>query len=367
MLVNNNSSYDRDAVQIVLRNGKHLLAVINEILDLSKIESNNLKIELIETNLFQLIKEVENVMQLQAMEKGLEFSVLYEYPIPIFIQTDPTRLKQVLLNLCSNAIKFTEKGFVKIEIRFSAMDKNIDITVRDSGIGISSGQLERLFKPFTQADSATTRKFGGIGLGLYISREIVNKMGGDIYAESKLDSGTKLKFNINRGELKLLCLAQSIEDVSDYKQKNIELNVMPSLKGKILLAEDSEDNQALFSLFITAAGADVDIAVDGVEAVEFAKQGQYDLILMDMQMPRMDGLQATQEIIANGITLPIVALTANAMPEDRRAVRRRVVLVSYQNLLIEMNFIKCLVSICNAIKIRATLTKFILIMTWMRY
>jgi len=318
MLTHKNFKRDEESIETILRNGKHLLAVINEILDLSKIESANLEVELIRTNLFKLIKDVTHLMQLQAMEKGLEFSVNYNYPIPIFIKTDPTRLKQVLLNLCSNAIKFTEKGFVKIDVSYSTIDNNIDIIVNDSGVGISASQLERLFKPFAQADSTTTRKFGGTGLGLYISRELVKKMGGDVYVESMQGVGTKLKFNIKTGDIIQSEIATSRSDVNKFKEKDLQLGLVPELVGKILLAEDSEDNQGLFKLFITITGATVDIASDGIEAVELAERGHYDLILMDIQMPRMDGLEATKKIIQQSNTTPIVALTANAMKEDKK-------------------------------------------------
>lgn len=251
------------------------------------------------------------------MEKGLEFTVDYSYPIPAFIQTDPTRLKQVLLNLCSNAIKFTEKGFVRINVSYSVMEQSIDVIVSDSGIGIKASQLEHLFQPFEQADSTTTRKFGGTGLGLYISRELVRKMGGDIYVESLSGVGTKITFNVKSGSVNQDELVSNETEISIFKEKQLFLSNVPKLKGKILLAEDSEDNQALFKLFITATGANVEIASDGIEAVELAQQGRYDLILMDMQMPRMDGLQATRHIISQGNNTPIVAITANAMKEDR--------------------------------------------------
>lgn len=317
MLFHKYDRRDKSGVETILKNGKHLLSVINEILDLSKIESEKLEIEIIRTNMFQLIDDVAQLMQLQAMEKGLEFSVEFQYPLPVYIQTDPTRLKQVLLNLCSNAIKFTEKGFVSINVGYSVIDESIDFVVSDSGIGISVSELESLFQPFSQADSTTTRKYGGTGLGLYISRELVRKMGGDIYVESCPTVGTKLTFNINSGAIDSSEIASSEEKVNQFKEKTLYLNNIPDLNGKILLAEDSEDNQALFHLFISTTGANVDIASDGIEAVKMAEEGEYDLILMDMQMPHMDGLQATKVIIAQGNVTPIVALTANAMKEDR--------------------------------------------------
>ncbi len=317
VLAGQSCEQNEQALKTILRNGKHLLAVINEILDLSKIESDKLEVEIIRTNLFNLIEDVIQLMQLQAMEKGLGFSVEYNFPIPVYIQTDPTRLKQVLLNLCSNAIKFTDKGFVKVSVAYSAFEKNIDITISDTGVGISATQLERLFKPFAQADSTTTRKYGGTGLGLYISRQLVKQLGGDIYVESLKNVGTKLLFNISTGEVQSDDIAMNEDDAMRYKEKDLTLGVVPELQGNILVAEDSEDNQNLFELFISATGASVDIAVDGIEAVEKVQRGHYDLILMDMQMPRMDGVQATKKIIKLGYTIPVVALTANVMKEDR--------------------------------------------------
>lgn len=312
-------SYDQDKneIETILRNGKHLLSVINEILDLSKIESQKLEIEIIKTNLFQVVDEVSQVMKLQASAKGLAYSVNYNYPTPAFIQTDPTRLKQVLLNICSNAIKFTDKGFVKIDVSYDVIDKSINIVVTDSGIGITTEQLKQLFQPFSQADSTTTRKYGGTGLGLYISRELVRRMGGDIYIESLPTIGTKLSFNISSGEINSDDMVSNDSDLNRDEDKEIQLGEIPVLSGNILLAEDSDDNQALFTLYIKAAGANVDIAADGVEAIKMAQQSTYDLILMDIQMPHMDGLQATKHIISQGNTTPIVAITANAMREDR--------------------------------------------------
>jgi len=308
---------DKGSLETILRNGKHLLSVINEILDLSKIESEKLEVEIIKTNLFNLINDISKLMHLQAMGKGLEFSIEYDFPMPIYIQTDPTRLKQVLLNLCSNAIKFTENGFVTIKLTYTPEEKNIDITINDSGVGISAAQLEKLFQLFSQADSTTTRKYGGTGLGLYISRQLVRQLGGDIYVESLRNVGTKLLFNISSGDIPSDEMALSNLDVRQYEEKDLTVDIIPELRGNILLAEDSEDNQNLLKLFISITGANVDIASDGLEAVEKVQLHKYDVILMDMQMPKMDGIQATKKIIKLGYTMPIIALTANVMKKDR--------------------------------------------------
>lgn len=317
MLSGGTYKWDKHGAEIILRNGNHLLSVINEILDLSKIESKKLEIEIIKTNLFQLIEDVAQLMKLQAMEKGLEFYVEYEYPMPVNINTDPTRLKQVFLNLCSNAIKFTAKGFVRINVKYSSIDESIDVIISDSGIGISPKQLSNLFQPFSQADATTTRNYGGTGLGLYISRELVRKMGGDIYIESLPAIGTKITFNVDVGSVESSDMITKDSEQIKFKKKKEQLNDIPKLSGSILLAEDSIDNQALFKLFIAATGASVDVASDGLEVVELSQKKNYDLILMDVQMPKMDGLQATREIISLGNNPPIVSLTANAMKQDR--------------------------------------------------
>lgn len=309
------------AVETILRNGNHLLNVINEILDLSKIESQKLDVEIVPTLLHHIVHDVESIMAIQMQEKGLIFSVDYLYPVPKTLYTDPTRLKQILLNLSSNAIKFTQRGSVRLEIGCQLEQKLLTVSVIDTGIGIPLSKLRKLFTPFTQADSTTTRRFGGTGLGLYISKQLVKMLGGDITIKSIEGLGTRVDFTVAIGDIEVVDLVHDISPLATHKEFT-DTDVQGRLCGKILLAEDSIDNQKLISMTIRSTGAEVDIADNGEMAVHKALHGDYDLVLMDMQMPVMDGVEATRRLRHAGYDAPIVALTANAMREDRERCKQ---------------------------------------------
>ncbi len=302
-------------IKIVIRSSKDLLRIINDILDFSKIEADRLEIDRLPTNPFDLIEDVYSLVALMAEEKGLLFRVDFMYPMPETINTDTLRLKQILINLCNNAIKFTKEGYVLIEIRCIVESQKIIFAVIDTGIGINEDQLEKLFQPFSQADSSTTREYGGTGLGLHLSRILAGKLGGSLAVESEEGAGSRLTVEIDTGNLDgVKMLEEGTDfDTSGERSKN---SMSTHVEGHVLLVEDNEDNQRLISMFIQKTGAKVDIASDGVQAIEMTSRKNYDLILMDLQMPNMNGLDATREIRERGFTGPIIALTANAMKTD---------------------------------------------------
>jgi len=307
-------------VQIIRRNAAHLLELIDEILDLSKVEAGQITIERIECDLPALLSEVISLMRPRAAEKGLAFEVAFEGPIPRLIHTDPTRLRQILINLLGNAVKFTESGHIDVRItEETAGGPNIvlRVTVLDSGIGMTAAQLERLFQPFTQGDESITRKFGGTGLGLTISRQLARLLGGDVTATSQWGIGSAFTLKTDGGP------SAGVERLQDLTEATLPHVTPPStssqvhLRGRILLVEDGADNQRLLRMQLGDAGASVVSAVNGRIAVELATTEPFGLILMDMQMPVMDGYAATAELRRRGQTVPIVAMTAYAMADDR--------------------------------------------------
>ena len=310
-------------VKTIRRNSEHLLAIINDILDISKIEAARMSIEQIPCDLPQIIADVIALTQPRATQKSLEFKVELDGPIPRKVQTDPLRVKQVLVNLLGNAIKFTEKGQIRITLaqEISYFNQTIRVDVTDTGIGMTPSQLDRLFQPFTQADNSTTRRFGGTGLGLTISRRLATLLGGDIKVSSEYGGGSTFSFTFNGGPREGVELLHDLNDAELFIAPKATGNDHIRLAGHILLAEDGEDNQDLISTYLREAGAEVTIAGNGRVAAELAtapeNAGKFDLILMDMQMPELDGYGATARIREAGVKTPIVALTANAMAEDR--------------------------------------------------
>jgi PAS domain S-box-containing protein len=302
-----------DASNTIIKAGKHLLQIINDILDLSKVEAGKLDIDHSPVDIFTLLREVSALTRMQAHEKGIDFHLDYSFPLPQIINTDPVRLKQVLLNLATNAVKFTKDGHVKIHVRFDYDTGLIYFSVIDTGIGLTTEQQERLFNPFAQADTSTTRNYGGTGLGLFLSKQLCEKLGGTISTDSEPGKGS--------------CFTASVDAGSPGKEDFVtapttdslnhpELNEHLKLQGKILLAEDNLDNQRFITMLLTRMGATVSIADNGGQTVEKALEHDFDLILMDMQMPVLDGLQATRLLREKGYAKPIVALTANAFSSD---------------------------------------------------
>ena len=325
----------RQHLQTIMRNGQYLLQLINDILDLSKIEAGKLAVERIACSPCQVVAEVESLVQVRSAARGLELRIEYEDGIPETIQSDPIRLRQILINLMGNAVKFTELGHVDLVTRLASLPDGgpaIEFDVVDTGVGMTDEQAARLFKPFSQADASTTRKFGGTGLGLAISKRLGEALGGDVQlVESKPGVGSRFRLTVATGSLDgvrmLECPAES-HRVLPEAQAEAAPEVGP-LDCRILLAEDGPDNQRLITHVLKKAGAEVTVVENGQLAVDAAlaathgrrekdPERPFDVILMDMQMPVMDGYTATSTLREQGYTGPIIALTAHAMASDRQ-------------------------------------------------
>lgn len=307
----------KHAAASIARAGTHLQDVINDILDLSKIEAEQLVIEHLQTPIFDLVADVDELMSIKAREKGLLFRIDFQFPLPRFIKTDPTRLKQILFNLCGNAVKFSKVGSVVVKVAYQVELNQLRIEVIDQGIGLTAEEMTRLYKPFSQADSSTTREYGGTGLGLCISKQLATRLGGDLICESQKGVGSRFTLTVDAGEAEWLGIVyepiEMVEAEGDQRQR-----VRPkNLRGRVLLAEDTPDNQRLISMYIRRTGATPVVVGNGQLALAAATKEAFRLILMDIQMPVMDGLTAIQRLRAQGYKGPIVALTANAMKEDR--------------------------------------------------
>jgi PAS domain S-box-containing protein len=320
MLEENQSLSDRqDSLQVIRRNGRHLLSLISDVLDISKIEAGQMTVEKVDLDLPRLVADVISMMMPRAVEKGLNFTVAFDGPIPSQVRSDPTRMKQVLVNLLSNAIKFTPGGQVALRGSCDAARSSmiLHFKIADTGIGMTAEQVARLFRPFTQADESTTRRFGGTGLGLTISRRLAQMLGGDVVVESQEGIGSVFTASFDGGS------PAGIEMLHDLTESKLPAPTLDEgvrqweIRGKILLAEDGRDNQRLIESHLRDAGAEVTIAENGRIALELANSQSFDLILMDMQMPELDGYSAATELRRTGSTVPIVALTAHAMAEDR--------------------------------------------------
>jgi len=306
------------AAHTIQRAGKHLLDVINGILDLSKIEAERLDMEHMAVPLAPLIDEVAALARLQASGKGLGFHVEHIFPIPRSIHTDPLRVRQILLNLIGNATKFTDKGSVTVSTRYAADDGQVVISVSDTGIGISDTQIERLFQPFGQADASISRRFGGTGLGLVLSKKLAELLGGTLTAQSTPGVGSCFSLTLPTGAVETLLL--EAPESEPRRPAATHLDKPPAaVTGEILLAEDNIDNQRLIGRHVQRLGATLHVVDNGQLAVEAALARRPPLVLMDMQMPVMDGLSAVQVLRAQGYRGPIVALTANATRDDMQA------------------------------------------------
>ncbi len=317
-----------EAIKTIQRNGHHLLAILNDILDISKIEARKMNVERVACSPHQILSDVISLMHHRAKEKGLALNAEGIGPIPRTIQTDPTRLRQILANLVSNAVKFTEEGGIRVIMKMArCVDParpHLRFEVLDTGIGMTAKQQAKLFKPFSQADASTTRRFGGTGLGLTISKRLAQMLGGDIEARSTPEEGSSFSVTIDTGPLEETAMIDPFGNPFQKHDRSIpKPNALTALPGcRVLLAEDGLDNQRLISIVLRKAGAEVTIAPDGQAAFEQAmkalRQGQpYDVILMDMQMPELDGYQATRKLREQGYKGPIIALTAHAMAGDR--------------------------------------------------
>ncbi len=316
-----------NAIETVRRNGSYLLEIINDILDLSKIETGKLEVEQTTCSLCQVMARVVSLMEMRASAKGLPLEVEYQGPIPERILSDPIRLHQVLVNLVGNAVKFTESGRIRLVLRLldhPGDQPKVQIEVIDTGIGITADQIARLFQPFTQADSSTTRKFGGTGLGLAISKRLAGMLGGDVQVASVAGKGSTFTLTFATGSLEGVRLLDKPPETECRTEPASKPPVEPAttLDCRVLLAEDGPDNQRLISFLLKKAGAEVTLAENGQLACELVRAAceegnPFDVVLMDMQMPVMDGYTATRKLRQQGTATPIVALTAHAMSSDR--------------------------------------------------
>jgi signal transduction histidine kinase/HPt (histidine-containing phosphotransfer) domain-containing protein len=305
-------------VNMVLNSAKNLLDIINDILDFSKIEAGKLETEMLDCSLSEVLVHIDSILRPLALTKGLEFEIVPCTDLPATIHTDSVRMRQCLINLVNNAIKFTEKGHVYMNISIENQDNvpYIRFDVEDTGIGIKAENQQRIFESFAQADNSTTRKFGGTGLGLAITKQLTGLLGGKLSVTSEVGKGSVFTLTIpanidvrNQPSLD----RYNLSGLFGENQKEAE---PARFSGRILVAEDAKTNQALIKLVLEQLGLEVIIAEDGAEAVDKALDQSFNLIFMDMQMPNMNGYEATAMLRNKGIAVPIVALTAHAMNED---------------------------------------------------
>ena len=319
------------ALITVKRNGHHLLAIVNDILDLARIEAGKLTVDHVPCGPLRIVADVVALLRPRAVEKQLRLDVRLRGSVPESIQSDPTRLHQILVNLVGNAIKFTEHGGVTLRLELLPVDGQrtaplLAIDVIDTGIGLGSADPAHIFEAFAQGDASLTRKHGGTGLGLTISRALARLLGGDLMVESTSATGSVFRATVATGALESVRLIDTmntgaLRPTTPAVSRPAPRELTP-LRGRVLLAEDGPDNQALISSVLRRAGLEVELANDGQIACEkvaaAAEAGApYDLVVMDMQMPLMTGYEATAALRREGVTTPILALTAQAMAGDR--------------------------------------------------
>lgn len=307
---NVNANDRSDCLNRILRNGHLLADMINDILDLSKIESEHLEVEHIDFELIPLVEEVMSLLRLKAQEKNLRLTLATVGNLPDTVHSDPTRLRQILINLLGNAIKFTERG--SIEVRIASINGQLRFSVTDSGIGIPLAQQGRIFEPFMQADSTTTRKFGGTGLGLAVSRGLAQALNGELKLVKSIEGeGSVFSLTIEAGGTG----QQPLIGDAQVQARSIDPKQLEGLS--ILVVDDNADNRSYISSFLSASGAVTATAVNGIQAIEMATQQDYDIVLMDIQMPELDGYSAIRLLRSQSYGKPVLALTAHAMAGDR--------------------------------------------------
>nr|MDQ3331979.1 ATP-binding protein [Planctomycetota bacterium] len=342
-----------DSVALLRRHGRFLLEILDDILDLSKIEAGKLQVELVECDLAPLLADVQSLMNVRTSEKGIGLTVEYPGAIPALIRSDPIRMRQILMNLIGNAIKFTEEGHVRLSVLYLPDGKipaeerpahavssedfpgprmpplptpgpgTLLFKIEDTGIGMSPEQVSHLFEAFTQADASTTRKYGGTGLGLAICKSLTQLLGGEIWAESRCGEGSTFRFTIACDVGRPVPLVNPIASPCDSGVLVHDPPMISRIDGlRVLIAEDTPGIRHLVSRILTIAGADVEVVENGEEAVAAVERAcvsgkPYDIVLMDVQMPVMNGLDATRCLRRAGRMVPVIALTAGAMAGDR--------------------------------------------------
>lgn len=313
-------------LQVIDKNASHLLSLIDEILDVSKIEAGKIDIKKEAVDLPKLLNEVYSLINVKAREKNIYLEFKNIGQIPKLIHTDPKRIKQILFNIVGNAIKFTkDNGKVELLVSYDpSLRDNLCFRIKDNGMGIPKTKINKIFKPFEQSDTSTSRNFGGTGLGLALSRGIARKLGGNIVIEqSEVGQGTTFKVTLTAnivGEYSLLDnfstnISQDSIDSSDQPNKQ--------LSGKrILVVDDAFENARLFKIFLTKAGAETDVATSGQEALKLSQESTYDIVLLDLQMPGLDGFQVLKELRRLEYNKPVLALTAHAMDEEKQKTQK---------------------------------------------
>ena len=312
----------REYLDTIHSSGQHLLGLINDILDISKIESGKMVVEKIVFSPHQMVSEVVSILRVQAERKGIGLEYSWVGKVPETIESDPARFRQVVINLIGNAIKFTHEGQVDVVLQLcqgADGDPKLKVEVKDSGIGIDEEKLEQIFDPFVQADNSMTRRFGGTGLGLTICKKIVLALGGDLQVESVVDEGSNFSFTLNVGcldDVEMLDTPQgdflSTEVTDSEVEESVEGNAI-----RVLVVEDGLINRKLVTTILTKSGMSVKCAENGKIGAEMALSESFDVVLMDMQMPVMDGYTAARLLREKGYDVPIIALTAHAMSGDR--------------------------------------------------
>lgn len=304
--------------KVIERNGKALTTLIDDILDLSKVEAGMLKVENINFNIRDLVEEISGIFIENLKKKNIKYNIDFDPKLPLRIKSDPGRIRQILINLIGNAVKFTNRGRIDVKVETIFSNKvltGLKFIIKDTGVGMTSEQASHLFEPFSQADNSMTRKFGGSGLGLALSRRLARALGGEVLIlNCEVKKGSTFMTTIKTNEAPVsdnVQIRKKVEDTSSYVGHS-PLNV--------LLVEDSLDNQLLFKIILDKAGMNVDLATNGSEGIRMAKAGSYDVVLMDMQMPILDGFTAIKHLRGHGFQAPIIGITAHGMVEDRRRI-----------------------------------------------
>jgi signal transduction histidine kinase/CheY-like chemotaxis protein len=308
---------DLQSLATIRSNGRYLLEIIDDILDLSRIEAGKVKLDFEEVRLDRLVLEVHWLFKVRADQKGLRLVVQFDGCLPQAITTDAKRLRQILINLVENAIKFTDEGEVRIVTRFLSAQSRIQIDVIDTGIGVPTAAIPQLFRPFSQADSSATRRFSGSGLGLSISRALAKLLGGDVVVESQAGGGSKFTVTLAAGDVRDAPMVQpAYEEPTPVNQRPPARR----LECRVLVVDDRRDMRHLVQQMLEEAGAQVALAVDGRDALAHVAETEqtqpFDVILLDMQMPVLDGYSAAAELRRRGYREAIIAMTAHAMKED---------------------------------------------------
>lgn len=317
---NIDGSEKKQYAETVRRNGALLSTIVNDVLDLSKVEANKMEFELFEVSPLEVVQDVVSLLSIQASEKGVDLKFHSEGSIPRQIYSDPVRLRQILLNIVGNAIKFTTKGSVTITVKqlWENHPLKVGFLVEDTGCGVTEDQRQRLFRPFSQADATTQHKYGGTGLGLVLSKRLAQMLGGDVeLVRSVSGEGSVFLVSVEIGQINEGAIESSKSSSLQEENDPMLLSENALKSVRILLVEDSIDIQVLLKTFLKCAGAHVDAAENGREALERARSQEYDLVLMDIQMPIMDGHEAMQNLRKEGFNKPIVALSAHAMKAEQ--------------------------------------------------